>query len=409
MKQYIKLSDFLKYEIKPFLSGTFLSRIMEEEIDSKHFFYAYTAFRSSKAVFEKDFPLKEYAPKLAEKMNSFSGYKNWHVEKASNSNVDIRFYILDDLNITKKTFYRLVYQKMMSSEWIIDEHFNDDKKSFIRGFVECRGSVDTTARLLAQDYFYDDRTELKKALILTDMMDVPYEYANFNARDLQPQYVSGENKRNAQFRINLFYYANKTGFLNEYKAKVFHNSYTHGGSYVLNDITYFYVNVPTPKTNNSFITYLNFFTNNIYEKFLTENAVKTLRNKLGFKTDSSKKTRNLRNQTIINLYREISEDKCAICGTTKTFLNKNTGRQHFEIHHVISYVNGQECDNIANLVKLCPTCHDSLKRGATDKALQVKKIVKILSEHPETHEFAESYFMENDINELAEKICEKLG
>lgn len=134
-----------------------------------------------------------------------------------------------------------------------------------------------------------------------------------------------------------------------------------------------------------------------------------MRNKLGFKTDSSKKTRNLRNQTIINLYREISEDKCAICGTTKTFLNKNTGRQHFEIHHVISYVNGQECDNIANLVKLCPTCHDSLKRGATDKALQVKKIVKILNEHPETYEFAESYFMENDINELAEKICEKLG
>lgn len=297
----------------------------------------------------------------------------------------------------------------MSSDWILEEEFNESKKSFIRGFIECRGSVDTTAKLIAQDYFYDNRMELKKALILTDMMDLPCEYANFNARDLQPQYVLGIQKRNTQFRINLYFYANRIGFLNKYKAKVFDNSYPHNGNYILDEITYFHIAVPTPRTNDSFISYLNFFTNNIYEKLLNENTIKTLRSKLGFKNVSETNNKKRRNQTIISLYRELSEDKCAICGTEKTFLNKNTGRQHFEIHHVVSYTNGQECDNIANLVKLCPTCHDSLKRGAADKNTQIKSIIKILTEHPEIHEFAESYFMENDINDLAEKIWENLG
>lgn len=202
MKKYIKLSELLKREIKPFVFGVFLSRIMEENIGGEHFFYAYTSFRKSKAVFECDFPLPDYAPILAEKMNWFSGHKNWFVEKVSDSVVDIRFYVLDDLKISKKALYKLLYQKMMSSDWIMEDGFTESKKSFIRGFLECRGSVDTTAKLIAQDYFYDDRTELKKALLLTDLMDLPCEYANFNARDLQPQFVAGIVKRNTQFRIN---------------------------------------------------------------------------------------------------------------------------------------------------------------------------------------------------------------
>ena len=409
MAKYVKLSDFLKYEIKPFLYGVFLSRIMEEESGSEKFFFAYTSFRASKAVFANDFPLNDYAPVLVEKMNHFSGYSNWHVKSASKTSVEIRFYVLDDVGVSKKDFYRFMYQKMMGTDWILDEEFNDNKKSFVRGFLECRGSVDITAKLIAQDYYYDDRTELKKALVLTDIMGLPCEYANFNARNLQPQYVENISKRNTQFRMNLYFYANKIGFLNEYKAKVFSNAYAHNGSFVSDEITYFHVQVPAPKGSTSFISYLNFFTNNIYEKELNESVIAALRTKLGFKNGAEVSSKKNRNQTIISLYRELAPDKCAVCGTEKTFLNKSTGRQHFEIHHVVSYANGQECDNIANLVKLCPTCHDSLKRGASDKTAQMKSIIKILYEHPEVFEFAESYFMISDINELAEKIWESLG
>ena len=152
---------------------------------------------------------------------------------------------------------------------------------------------------------------------------------------------------------------------------------------------------------------LNFFTNYIYEKKLTPVAIEELRKRLGFTTSASEKSN--RNRTIVELFSEISEDKCAICGTTKTFENKRTGRQHFEIHHIISYKNGVELDNIANLVKLCPTCHDMLKKNATAKGEQIKAIIKILSEHAEVLEFAKSYLQIDDINEIAEEIWIRLG
>jgi len=284
----------------------------------------------------------------------------------------------------------------------------EEKKDFVRGFVEIRGSVDTTAKLIAQDYFYNSKIEIKKAQLLTDMMNLPIRFANFNPRNLQPQYVNGENKRNTQFRIHAFYYAKNIGFINDYKAKIFETVYHFHRKKVENLITYYDVEIPKSRNDDvSFIKYLNFFTNNIYDKELTSTAIKELRISLGFDTNESTKTS--RNASIIELYRLISEDKCAICDTTKTFENKKTGRQHFEIHHMISYNNGNEYDNIANLVKLCPTCHDSLKRNHASKPAQVKSILKIFHEHSEIYEFTSSYLGIENINNLADKIWSMLG
>ena len=205
------------------------------------------------------------------------------------------------------------------------------------------------------------------------------------------------------------FYANQIGFINKYKATVFDNSYYNRGKKEIDGITFFNVDLPKRRDYDvTFIKYLNFFTNFIYEKKLTPIAIAELRKKLGF-TDNSPSEKTNRNRTIIELFNEISEDKCAICGTTETFVNKRTGKQHFEIHHVISYKNGIELDNIANLVKLCPTCHDMLKKNATAKEKQIKAILKILSEHSEVLEFAKSYLQVDDINELAEEIWIMLG
>ena len=406
--QAVKLKDFFRFEIKPFILGAFLSRIMECKDDNGNkYFYAYSNFRSSKAVFKDDFDLVHYSNELKNSLNKKSGYHNWCVEAVNQNGMELRFYILNDSNLSKTLFYKTLYQKVLSSDWALDEALNDSKKDFIRGFMELRGSVDTTAKLIAQDYFYSSRLELKKAQILTDLMNLPIRYANFNARNLQPQFISGENKRNAQFRINAFYYASVIGFLNKYKAQIFENSYHTLGKSICNDVVFYSVNMPTSKNEDiTFIKYLNFFTNNIYEKELTAEAIKTLRQELKFDSESSKAKRN---QSIITLFNDIAEDKCAICGTTTTFTNKNTGRQHFEIHHVISFHNGTEVDNIANLVKLCPTCHDMLKKNRAEKSIQVKAILKILHEHDEIFEFTSSYLGIDDINELADKIWTMLG
>jgi len=405
----IKASELLKKEIKPFLFGAFLNRIMDTKIDKDSYFYCYSKFRNSKAVFKSDFDFIPFAKVLIEKYNRLSGYFNWQIHSVKESSIEIRFYVLNDLSISKTIFYKMLYQKLNSTSWIMDENISEDKKSFIRGFMEPRGSVDTTAKLISQDYFYNDRIELKKAQILTDMMNLPIEYANFNPRNLQPQYISGENKRNAQFRINVFFYASKIGFLNDYKALIFDKSYSSLGRTVKDDVIYFSVSLPPRKNDDIvFIKYLNFFTNNIYQKQLTANSIVELRKKLGFEKNVQT-SKYKRDQSIIEIFREISEDKCAICGTTDTFINRTTNRPHFEIHHMISFHNGKEFDNIANLVKLCPTCHDMMKKGAASKETQIKAIIKILGEHHEIYEFTSGYLGLTDINELADKIWTMLG
>ena len=407
----LRLSNFLKLPIKPFIYGALLSRTMEENIGDKKYFYTYTNFRSSKYVYKDDFPINSYAKELITSLNKQSGHYNWHLINSSETQLEARFYLINDIKISKTMFYRAIYQKLLQENWILSDTINNEKKDFIRGFMELRGSVDTTRKLITQDYFYDNRIELKKAQILTDIMNLPLVYANFNARDLQPQFVSGENKRNTQFRINAFFYVNEIGFLNRYKAEIFKNAYKKyiKNCYEKDNVIYFEVDMPTSKNDDiQFIKYLNFFTNNIYEKNLTKTAISELRKRLGFNSmDSNNPIK--RNKTIIDLFDKISEDKCAVCDTTQTFLNKGTGKQYFEIHHVISFYNGKEFDNIANLVKLCPTCHNMLKKNRSSKEQQIKAIYKILHSHPEIYEFTSLYLQINDINELADKIWSMLG
>lgn len=410
--QYIRMTDFFKYEIKPFVLGAFLSRVMETT--DKHgnkYFYAYTSFHSSKAVFKDDFDIKGYGEALAAKLDKLSGHYNWSVHSASDGGAQLRYYVLNDRSMPKTMFYKSLFAKTVSAEWALDDGINEAKKDFIRGFMELRGSIDTSRPLIAQDYFYDGRHELKKALILTDTMSVPIRYANFNARNLQPQFVSGENKRNAQFRMNLPYYAREIGFVNDYKAMIFRNAHGYRVDRVDGKgITYFDADLPRGDDNDmTFVRYLNFFTNNIYAKRLTPQAVKTLRAQLGFSDGDGNDDRATRNATLRSLFYDVSEDKCAICGATETFTNRATGRQHFEVHHVISFCNDATTDNIANLVKLCPTCHALLKKDRASKSDQTRAILKILHEHEEIFDYASSYLQIDDINDLAEKIQSMLG
>ena len=115
-----------------------------------------------------------------------------------------------------------------------------------------------------------------------------------------------------------------------------------------------------------------------------------------------------RNKSIIDIFRKISKDECAICGTTKTFTNDNN-QEYFEIHHVIPYYNGKNYDNIANLVKLCPTCHSLLKKGRASKQIQIEKIKYILENNDSVHQYAIAALGCEDIDELSEKIQTMLG
>lgn len=406
----VKLSAFIRMDPKPFVCGILLSRIMETTIGGKNYFYAYCDYKTSNYVYPDDFNFENYANEYVSQLNSVSGYHNWEVVRSSEKRVRLEFKILCDIdNFSKNMLYDYIFKKTLSSDWALEENQNDEKKYFIRGFVEPRGSIDTTAKFIAQDYFYDSEKELKKCKILTDIMNIDINYANFNSRETQPQYVNDENKRNTQFRINLFYYANRIGFMNKYKAKVFENVYVTNPDQARserNGILYYSVDVPTPRSADArFIAYLNYYTNNIYNQNITDSLLQRIRRDLGF-SDSNTESEN-RNHLIIRTFDEVSPDKCACCGTTQTY-TKNNGRQYFEIHHVVPFANGIETDNIANLVKLCPTCHRMMKKGSGQTEEQIAACKKFITEHEEIYEFTSSILDEEDKDRLAIKIQELL-
>jgi hypothetical protein len=405
----IKASDLLRYEITPFLYGVLYSRIMpvvEKNVIPK-FFYIYTSFRTSKAVASTKFSLATYSNKLNSIYNKLSGNSQWKIHKADNSKVELRFYIENNLNINSSSFYNLIYQKLRSEKWLYTVNLSEEKKSFVRGYMESRGSVDTSLKLFAQDYFYSNSFELKRVLLLTDDIGIPISYANFNARNMQPQFLSGYRKRNAQFRINLFYYAKEIGFMNEYKALVFENAYGKFNRIEKDGVLYYDVTVPSINNSVQFINYLNFFTNNIYNKQLTQKTIESLRSEIGF-DKSIGDLGPTRNRSIVLLFTQISEDKCALCGTKKTF-TKSNGREAFEIHHVIPFHKGLEYDNIANFVKLCSTCHRSLKKGNAQKQYQIDAVMKILNNYIEVYEYTSSALGIQEIPILADKIVDMLG
>lgn len=142
------------------------------------------------------------------------------------SKTSFQIVLENDLDLNNDRFYKLLLRKIMLSPFFISEIMDDDKKAFIRGFFEIRGSVDTSRPYLSQDYFFNSELELKRVRLLMDNFNIPEGVFNINFRELQSQFVSGENKRNTQLRINLFWYAKNIGFINEYKAKIIKKIYS---------------------------------------------------------------------------------------------------------------------------------------------------------------------------------------
>ena len=405
MIKSIKLSDVLKLQPEPFLCGAFLSRIMEETIEGKQYFYAYSSFRKSKFVHETAFDFKSFSKEYIDRLDSLSGHRNWCVSNNTRTSLEVRFYIENDVKtITQKSNLYSFFNKE-AMDYAINGS-KDQTELFIRGFFELRGSVDITANLLAQDYFYNKTYELKKALILTDFMNVPNDCLNFNARELQPDYVTGKSLRNTQLRMKLPYYAQEIGFVNKYKAmivsKALRITYTIKNGFYYFNLGY----TPSAATSVTFQKRVSFYESNVYGCTIDSATLARLRKTLGFDGAVSTTTRK-RDSKIIAIFKCISPDECAICGTTKTYTKKD-GKQYFEIHHVLPFKAEDGTDVLDNLVKLCPTCHRMLKKGSGTVTAQRDAIKKLLNNHEDVLDFIKSKLGDKSIDELAEEVQKRL-
>lgn len=406
---YFKVSYLLENtNIPPFVLGAFFSR----SIFTSNTIYTEASSGAGNKPDELTIEKFKYNRKIyLDKLNFVSYPFVWELAITNDTIFKAKLIIENYLNLTKENFfYRLYYKLATECPWVNSEKLTDKKKDFIRGFFELRGSIDTTATYISQDYFSDGSFDLKKYNILTDFVTVPYYVLNLNFRNLQKQYYEGTNQRNTQFRINSKWYMKYIGMMDDFKIDKFAGSHSSKDKIIkIGKVSYFDIEEPNYNKNKSVDNKFNFYAQNILQRNLTKEEIKKLREIIGY--DS--KSKQLRDPSLKEFVRLYEPDECVCCKDLydikdRTFIHKRTNRPYFEIHHVISLGNNKELDDENNLVKLCPVCHSCLKRGTGLENDQKKLIEQILENSSKALNFCKNILGCTDKNKLIEKIYAKL-
>lgn len=402
---YFKVSYLLEnLDIPPFVLGAFFSR----SIFRGDYIYTECSFKSSKY---STLHLGDYKETYLSKLNLVSAPFVWQLKRTSSTNFKAILAIENDLNLDEERFfYKLYYKTVSTCPWITSNELNEEKKWFIRGFMEIRGAIDTNRPLIAQDYYYNNLFETKKYKILADFCNVPYYVLNLNFRNLQRQYYEGIKQRNTQFRINSIWYMKHIGMLNDYKIDIYANTHCSAENIRTEGlVSYFSVEEPNYNLNNGVDNRFNFYLHNILHRPLSLQEINTLRQNLGYDSQSTSP----RDISLVDLIRKLDPDECVSCKDLynikdRTFTHKKTSKPYFEIHHVISLGNNRELDDENNLVKLCPVCHGCLKRGTGIEAEQKEIIRRILENSPKAFNFSKNIFDCDDKDILVDKIYANL-
>ena len=403
----MKVSEFLQKDIPTFLLGAFYGRFGFTENDK--YIYTYSDYRNG-AIYDNAELCESSKEKYVKQLNKICApYSFWGRKVKQIPRADIVFVLENDLGLTKASFFNRLNTKIYSLDFIYDAQFSEEKKMFIRGFSELRGSPDRNRNLLAMDYVYNSQQECKRVRLLIDYLNIPPYVVNYNFREFQPEFKGGK-KRATQLRYNINWYATYIGFINEYKIAVFEHNFYFTAKKIVGDITYFVCPLPMNSDSTTFESRLAYYSNNVLGKKLSKEDTEKFRKLIGADKSFDGFRRNL---SIVNYVRYSTPDVCVCCCDDydikdRTHKEAKTGRYHFEIHHMISIGQNKELDDVDNLAKICPACHASLGRGSADEKTQKQMIIKIFKHKPNILDFCKSYFDEENFDIIVHKVWESL-
>ena len=405
----MKVSEFLNNDnIPAFLLGAFYGRY-EFTKDSKYI-YTYSAYRNWTKVCNNQELCNKSKIVFLNQLNSICyPLSFWSNRTQQFPKTDMVFALDNDLNLTKDNFFNRLNRKIINADFVYEIGLTETNKMFIRGFSELRGSLDRNRHLLAMDYVKNSQAEAKRVRILIDNMDVPVHVINYNFREFQPDYQKGK-ERETQLRYNVFWYAQNIGFINEYRVAAFKENFYYTKIRKDGHVTYFDCPQPLKSDNTTFENRIAYYSHNVFGKKLTSNDMSKFKELIGA-NDTQSEFR--RDASIVNAIRYGTDDICACCCDdydikNRSHIERNTGRYHFEIHHMISVGKNKELDDIDNLAKICPACHAMLGRGSADEETQKNCIRKIFKHKPNILQFCKSYFDENDYEKVVDLVWKAL-
>lgn len=405
----MKVSEFLNNEkISTFLLGAFYGRY-EFTKDNK-FIYTYSAYRNWTKVYDNQELCKKSKISYLNQLNNIcQPLSYWFKGTKQFPKADIVFALENDLNLSRDNFFNRLNRKIVNSDFIYEDGLTETKKMFIRGFSELRASLDRNRKLLTMDYVKNSQAETKRVRLLIDNLGVPVYVVNYNFREFQPDYRAGK-ERETQLRYNINWYAENIGFINEYRITAFKINFYYTKIRTYGDITYFDCPQPIKNDNTNFENRIAYYSHNVFGKKLTSNDLCKFKELIGANDNLSEFRRNA---SIVNAVRYGTEDVCVCCCDdydikNRSFIERNTGRFHFEIHHMISVGKNKELDDIDNLAKICPTCHSVLGRGSANEETQKNCIIKIFKHKPNILQFCKSYFDESNYDKVVDMVWKSL-
>ncbi|WP_271237179.1 HNH endonuclease [Mycoplasma capricolum] len=310
-------------------------------------------------------------------------------------------YVLieNDLNIDREIFLHNIFKRIQQLRLHVEQ--NQFEKALYLGLFAFRVSADLSLNfysvdLLNYNNFYSHWEDIISLLISSSAI----KQLNLNFRELQPDYINNNKKRNTQIRINLkWFYDNLVddiSKINIYKSKL------------LKDNKSIISNLQTVNTfKNSFIQRLNYYKNKILNfkdinEQLTKEQIQKMRKGLNFAIEENSTT--ARNSQVVIFAKVMLPDFCFACKdiyelNSRTFIHRQTNKPYLEIHHVLPFSANKSADVFENLVKLCPACHKALSKNRALEGYQKKLIKNIIDNNVVVNEYLDN-FIENNQNKV---------
>ncbi|AJR12579.1 Uncharacterised protein [Mesomycoplasma dispar] len=326
-------------------------------------------------------------------------------------------FIENDINISREYFLTKIYQIIM--KWYYQEQSDEYifQKCLFLALFAFRGSLDIPGKMWAVD--------IRKKDISINYIDNLYsllltfgeiEFLNLNFRELQPDYVTGKNKRNLQIRIiNLQWFFEKFGNdlkkINVYKYLNFEN----------NLFRFKQTETKQKIKRSNFVERLIFYKKHVlnwelksqdWDESRKNNEINKIRKILFENNLNIYEKFYTRNQKVVEIARILLNHFCFGCKDeypleNRSFIQPKTGKLYLEIHHVLPFSKQSDLkvnvDIIENLVKLCPVCHSALKKGRSNNNYQKKIIDSILKNSNKSLISFLNSFVENK-ESISEKI-----
>lgn len=398
----IDILDVIKNsESNPFLLGLLFGNLKFNAEKNK--FYIYSSYRHQNAILDreiKDTDIKETHDTLIQKTGLIWYNKQEQSQFDTNNKVCKSFNHVSIFSNDTAVSFIHIYNKLLA---LVVNISKENRQDFISGFFACRASLDQNRKTVTIDYWYETAYELEtktRALLSLFSLGELHAIMPINFRDLQPDYVHNDHKRETQFRLKANWFTKNAYLINPYKNEC------------LKIVKDSMQDFKQANTKHDFLKRLSQYSEYIYGKETMQDAMEEYRNKLGFSKD--KVYEHTRDQNLISIVRELLPDECAGCSekydiNDRTFPHKNRGGvPYLEIHHIISLANNQDLDTEFNLSKLCPVCHTSMKKGRAEQSYQKQIINRILDHHSVKDDFIQKYLNTDNRESTVNKICEML-